>query len=278
MTLVVKLGGAAAIDPTETVADVARLVDEGEEVLVVHGGSTAIDETLDALGLEPEYVTTPDGVTGRFTDAETMAAVTMALAGRVNVELTVALKTAGVDAVGLSGVDGGLLSGPRKSAVRVVDDGKRRVRRGDHAGRIESVNDHLLGTLVDAGYTPVISLPMLADDGVAVNTDADRMAGAVAAAMGATLVLLTDVGGVYADRTDPGSRIDAVDTPATLAAVRTAAQGFMTRKVMAAVEALDGGAPEVYIADGTVPSPIETALDGTATRFTSRAISEVATG
>ncbi len=278
MTLVVKLGGAASIDPATTVADIATLSKAGTELILVHGGSTVIDETLESLGIKPKYVTTPAGVTGRFTDAETMAGVTMALAGSVNVDLTVDLQQAGVEAIGLSGVDGALVSGDRKSAVRVVEGGKQKIKRGDHAGRITSVNEQLLTLLLDAGYVPVISPPMLADDGVAVNTDADRFAAAIAGALGATLVLLTDVDGVYADLDDPSSRIETVDSHASLEHVEAAASGFMTRKVMAAVEALKGGATEVHIADATVDTPINAALTGDATTFTAALLAEVVEG
>ncbi len=112
MTVVVKIGGAKAVDPTGAVADIAALVDEGEAVTVVHGGSTAVDDLLDRLGIDPTYVETPGGVVGRFTDEETMEAFTMAMAGKVNTELVAAFREAGVDALGLSGVDGGLLTGP----------------------------------------------------------------------------------------------------------------------------------------------------------------------
>lgn len=273
MTIVVKIGGARAVNPEPAAADVATLVDQGEAVVIVHGGSTAVDDLLEELDREPEYVTTPDGVTGRFTDEDTMAVVTMAMAGTVNSTVTLALRTAGVDAVGLSGIDGGLLTGPRKSAVRVLEDGKKKIRRGDHAGRIESVNVDLLELLLGGGYTPAISLPMLADDGVAVNSDADRAAAAVAGALGAELILLTDVSGIYADPDDPTTRIDRVEDAATLESVREAAEGFMTRKLMAAEEALEQGSPTVVIGDGTVNAPISTARDGDATIIEAAALS-----
>jgi len=283
VTVVVKIGGARAVEPGGALADVAHLTANGEDVVVVHGGSTAIDDTLADLGREPEYVETPDGVAGRFTDAEDMDAVTMAMA-TVNTDLTAALVETGVPAVGLSGVDGDLLSGPRKSAVKVVEDGKKKIKRGDHAGRIESVDADLLATLLDAGYTPVVSVPMLAveeaDDGdpavrapgrtverTPVNADADRAAAAVAAALGAELVVLTDVPGVLDDPEDPESVVETVATPADLDRVEAAAEGFMTRKVMAAVEALEGGAGTVTVADATVNDPLLGALAGRGTRF-----------
>ncbi|MFB6146110.1 MAG: acetylglutamate/acetylaminoadipate kinase [Halobacteriaceae archaeon] len=274
MPVVVKVGGARAVDPAGALADVAALAAD-RDVAVVHGGSTKVDETLERLGIDPEYVETPDGVTGRFTDAETMEAVTMAMAGAVNTDLVTRLQGKGVDAVGLSGVDGGLLTGPRKSAVRVQEDGKRKIRRGDHAGRVESVAADLLTGLLADGYVPVVSPPMLGlEDGgpTAVNTDADRAAAAVAAALAGTLVVLTDVAGVYRDPDDPSTRIDRVDSPATLDAVRDAAEGFMERKVMAAVEALEGGADRVVVASANADRPVQAALDGDGTTFTPEAI------
>ncbi|WP_010612351.1 acetylglutamate/acetylaminoadipate kinase, partial [Halococcus hamelinensis] len=187
MTVVLKIGGARAVNPAGAVADVAELVAEGERVVVVHGGSTAVDDTLDQLDEEPEYVESPSGVVGRFTDERTMEVFEMVLPGKLNTDLTASLREAGVDALGLSGVDGGLLTGPRKSAVRVVEDGKKKIRRGEHSGKIESVNADLLDTLLDGGYTPVVTVPMLADDGTPVNADADRAAAAVAGALGAEL-------------------------------------------------------------------------------------------
>jgi acetylglutamate/LysW-gamma-L-alpha-aminoadipate kinase len=273
VTVVVKIGGAKAVEPAGAVADVAGLVADGEPVAVVHGGSTAVDDLLDRLGVEPTYVETPDGVVGRFTDAETMAAFTMAM-GKVNADLVTTFRAADVDAVGLSGVDGGLLAGPRKSAVRVVEDGRKKIKRGDHSGKLERVNAELLETLLGDGYTPVVGPPMLADDGVAVNTDADRAAAAVAGALGATLVVLTDVAGVYADPDDPSTLIESVTTPAEYDALTDAAEGFMIKKVMAATEALERGAPEVVVADANADAPVTAALGESGTHIHASALED----
>ncbi|MDZ5811499.1 acetylglutamate/acetylaminoadipate kinase [Halorubrum sp. AD140] len=276
--VVVKIGGAKAVDPAGAVGDVAHLAVNGRPVVVVHGGSTVVDQTIERLGMEPEYVESASGVTGRFTDAETMEAFTMAMAGKLNTELTARFREAGVDAVGLSGVDGGLLSGPRKSAVRVVEDGKKKIRRGEHSGRIESVNADLLSGLLADGYTPVVSPPMEgreSDGGVTpVNADADRAAAAVAGALGADLVLLTDVAGVYADPDDPDTLIESATTPDELAAVEDAAEGFMGKKVMAAKEALSGGSGRVVVADANAADPIVAALGGAGTTINRSAVAE----
>ncbi|MFC6940016.1 acetylglutamate/acetylaminoadipate kinase [Salinirubellus sp. GCM10025818] len=279
MTVVVKIGGARAVEPAGALADIAALAEEGEPVAVVHGGSTAVDDTLERMGIDPEYVETPGGVVGRFTDEETMDVFKMAMAGLVNTDLVTGLRNAGADAVGLSGVDGALLAGPRKSAVRVVEDGKKKIRRGDHSGTIRAVNADLLEALLEEGYVPVASPPMLGDEGedadpryTAVNTDADRASAAVAGELGATLVSLTDVAGVYRNPDDPSTLIESIGTPEEYAELEAAAEGFMGRKVMAATEALERGAREVVVADANADRPVRAALEGGGTHIHPEAV------
>jgi len=269
MTTVIKVGGARAVDPAGALSDVAALCEDGEDMVLVHGGSTAVDDTLERLGIEPEYVETPSGVVGRFTDEQTMEVFEMVF-GHLNTQLVAGLQTQGVDAVGLNGVDGKLLHGPRKSAVRVVEDGKKKIRRGDHSGTIKQVNEELLWSLLDDGYTPVAAPPMAGeDDGeiIPVNTDADRSAAAIAGALDATLVLLTDVEGVYADPEDPATLIESVETGEEWDALEDAAEGFMSRKIMAAAEAIDDGASEVIVTDANADAPVTSALDGAGTHI-----------
>jgi N-acetylglutamate kinase (EC 2.7.2.8)/N2-acetyl-L-aminoadipate kinase (EC 2.7.2.-) len=229
------------------------------------------------MGIEPTYVETPGGVTGRFTDDETMEVFAMVMAGKLNTELTTLFRNAGVDALGLSGVDGGLLTGPRKSAVRVLEDGKKKIKRGDHSGKITDVNSDLLESVLDDGYTPVVSVPMLGEDDdevLPVNADADRSAAAVAGALGAELVVLTDVEGVYADPDDPDTLIDSAATPEELESTKDAAEGFMRKKVMAATEALEGGSPAVHIGDANGDAPVSSALDGAGTTIQANAVAD----
>jgi len=290
MTVVVKIGGARAVDPAGALADIESLVkgDAGEvadpeggagphDVVVTHGGSTAVDETLERLGIEPEYVETPSGVVGRFTDEETMDVFKMVMPGLLNTDLVASLQSRGVDAVGLSGVDGKVLHGPRKSAVRVVEDGTRKIRRGDHSGSLKEVEAGLLETLLAEGYTPVVSPPMAgADSGeiTPVNTDADRSAAAIAGELDATLVLLTDVPGILEDPDDRDTLIRTVESPADWERMEAAAEGFMGRKVMAVREALAGGAPEAVVADANLERPVATALEGDGTHVYPSALPE----
>ncbi|ERH09868.1 MAG: N-acetylglutamate kinase/N2-acetyl-L-aminoadipate kinase [halophilic archaeon J07HX64] len=279
--VVVKIGGARAVDPAGALGGVAELLDSesGYDAVLTHGGSTAVDETLERLGIDPEYVETPSGVVGRFTDRETMEVFEMVLPGRLNTDLVAGLRSEGVDAVGLSGVDGGLLSGPRRSAVRVLEDGKRKIRRGDHSGSLRDVDGGLLETLLSSGYTPVVSPPMAGienEDGEAVvtpvNVDADRAAAAVAAELDATLLLLTDVPGVLADPDDETTLFGRVETPADWERLTAAAEGFMRRKLMAVEAALQNGTARAIVADANAEQPVRSALDGGGTHIHASAL------
>ncbi len=193
----------------------------------------------------------------------------MVMPGKLNTDLVESLQNLDVNAVGLSGTDGKLLEGKRKSAVRVKEDGKKKIKRGDHSGKIESVNADLLETVLAGGYTPVVSVPMLGKEKeggyTAVNADADRAAAAIAGALEADLVVLTDVSGIYEDPDDESTKIDSAATPAEFEGVKDAAEGFMTKKVMAAEEALEGGASSVIVASANADAPITSALEGEGT-------------
>jgi acetylglutamate/LysW-gamma-L-alpha-aminoadipate kinase len=264
--MVIKSGGQAASDFAPLAADVARLrLTRGQRVVVVHGGSADIDGLGARLGVPMRRMTSPEGLSARITDAATLEVVTLALAGGVQPRLVASLLAADVAAVGLTGIDGGLLRARRRVAQRTVVDGRRVLERGDHSGRITSVRTELLGCLLDAGFVPVICPPVLADDGAPVNADADQAAAAIAGAMGAsTLVLLTAAPGVLADPEDPSSVLATCEVQPTGPPAQR--RGGMGVKLIAARTALAAGVREVLIADGRADQPVSRALAGAATR------------
>jgi acetylglutamate/LysW-gamma-L-alpha-aminoadipate kinase len=264
---VIKCGGLATLEPAAVCADVAGLVAAGRTVVVAHGGSADIVRLGAALGVPMRWLTHSDGYCARYTDPATLEVVTLALAGAVRPRLVTALLAAGVSAVGLSGIDGGLLRARRRRVQRTVSGGRPVLVRDDQSGRITAVNTDLLHGLLDAGLVPVVSPPVLAEDGAAVNADADRAAAAIAIALrAATLLLLTGAPGVLADPSDPASVMAvcavAPDGPPPQRG------GGMAVKLMAAREALLGGVGEVLIAGGAGPRPVLAALGGAGTRVT----------
>lgn len=269
--IVIKIGGGRGIDPAASAAEVAALVHAGQRVVLVHGGSHETDELAAALGHPPQTLHSPSGRTSRRTDRRTLEIFEMAYCGKVNKAVVERLRATGVDAVGLSGLDGGLWTGRRKDAIRAVVDGRTILIRDDLSGRVESVDAGLLHLLLDAGRTPVLTPPAVTPDGTAINVDADRAAAATAAALGThELLLLSNVPGVLRDPADPTSRIDRV-TPDTLDTARAAAQGRMANKVQAAQEALEAGVPRVVIGSALPTDAIAQARRGAGTLFTAEA-------
>ena len=264
--IVVKAGGNHGLDMEAICDDIAKLVQQGERVIVVHGGSHEADVISEKLGHSPRFVTSVSGFVSRYTDRETLEILVMVVAGRINKSLVERLQSLGVNALGLSGQDGRLIEARRKSALKIVENGKRRVLRGDHSGRIERVNGGLLRTLLSAGYTPVIAPLAIASDGTALNVDGDRVAGAIASALEAsTLVMLTNVPGVmrcFPDESTVISRIPAEEAEDHL---RRYAKGRMKKKLLGAIEALNGGVKRIVIADGRRSQPLAWALKGEGT-------------
>jgi [amino group carrier protein]-L-2-aminoadipate/L-glutamate 6-kinase len=270
--MVIKYGGRAADDVGAFSADVAGLVGERQQMIIVHGGSADIDRLASRLGVPMRLMTSPDGLSARVTDADTLEVVTLALAGAVQPRLVSALLAAGVPAVGLTGIAGGMLRAERRKAQRTVIDGRQIVQRGEHSGRITQVDPALLRCLLAAGFVPVICPPVLADDGTPVNADADQVAAAVAGAIGAcVLVLLTSAPGVLADAADASSVLAVCEVPAKGPPPQRA--GGMGVKLIAARAALTAGVPRVLIGDARTARPVRDALAGAATTVL---ISEVA--
>ena len=261
-TLVVKVGGADGIDMQAVVADVAALWREGGRVVVVHGGSAETNRVSERLGVPPRFVTSPSGHQSRYTDRATLEVFEMVYCGKVNKGWVEALQAQGVNAVGLSGVDGRLFEGTLKSSVRSVEDGRVIVLRGDHTGTVERVNVGLLTLLLEAGYLPVLTPPGISREGVAMNVDGDRAAGAVAVALGAeALVLLSNGPGLLADFPDESTLLERV-TRADGERAMAAAHGRMKKKVMGALAAVEGGVGRVVLGDARVSAPVRRALEG----------------
>ncbi|QGV77865.1 [LysW]-aminoadipate kinase [Streptomyces ficellus] len=275
---VVKSGGNPAVDAAEICADIAGLVEEGQSVLLVHGGSGEIARLAGRLGVPQRTLTAPDRVSTRYTDPATLEVVVLALAGGVKPRIVAELTRLGVPAVGLTGLDGGMLRARRKTAVRAVVDGRTVLVRDNLSGRLTEVRAEPAQTLLRAGYVPVVSPPAIDEHDQPVNVDADRAAAALAVALGADrLVLLTGAPGVLADPDDETSVLSGYEVPATGAPGRFAGGG-MALKLVAAREALSGGVPSVRIADGRVPSPVGRALAGAGTTVTMTCAGAATTG
>jgi acetylglutamate/LysW-gamma-L-alpha-aminoadipate kinase len=259
---VVKCGGGVSA-PSLVCADVAELIARGTRIVIVHGGSAEMARLASRLGVTLRELVSADGVVTRRTDPATLEVLMLALAGVVKPGILVELARHGVTAIGLTGLDAGLLRARRHQALRAVADGRPVVVRGDLSGRIVAVNTAVLRMLLDAGLVPVVSPPALAEDGEPVNVNADRVAGAVAAALGAKhLIFLTAAGGVLRDPDDPSSVVaECQPDRADLRREFRVTRG-MGIKLVAAREALQAGVGDVRIAGGTGSGSLAQAIAG----------------
>jgi acetylglutamate/LysW-gamma-L-alpha-aminoadipate kinase len=265
--IVVKVGGGTSLNIDAVVADLVALRASGIELLLIHGGAQTTNAVAEALGHPPQFVTSETGHVSRRTDRRTLEIFEMVYCGQLNKMWVEKLQTAGVNAVGLSGLDGRIFEGTRKDTLRIKVDGRRLVLRDDWTGTVERVNTHLLRLLIDGGYFPVLTPPGASTAGEAVNVDGDRAAAMVAGAFGAeALLILTDTPGLLRAFPDESTLITEIPR-ARADQFMQYAEGRMKKKVMGAVEAIAAGVRKVIFADGRIDQPLTRALAGGGTHI-----------
>jgi acetylglutamate/LysW-gamma-L-alpha-aminoadipate kinase len=260
--IVVKVGGGTALDIDAIVDDVVRLRAQGTELLLVHGGAQTTNAVAEALGHPAQFVTSETGHVSRRTDRRTLEIFEMVYCGQLNKMWVEKLQRKGVNAVGLSGLDGRVFEGARKDTLRIRVDGRRLVLRDDWTGTVDRINTDLLRLLIEGGYFPVLTPPGASTAGEAINVDGDRAAAMVAGAFRAdALVILTDMPGLLRAFPDESTLITAIPR-ADAERFMQFAEGRMKKKVLGAVEAIAEGVGRVIFADGRVAEPISRALAG----------------
>lgn len=263
--LVVKIGGGD-LDLGEIADDLAALDDP---FVLIHGANKLRDELAHALGRPPKVVESISGYTSVLSDDDAIDVLMAAYAGVRNKRLVEALRRAGVDAVGLTGLDGGLVEGVRNKGIRVKQDGRKLLLR-DNSGKPRSVNGDLLRDLLARGHAPVITVPIAGEDGSALNTENDEVLALLSAELGATdVVSLIEAPGLLTDKDDPESLVQRVDAN-ELEGWEKRVEGRMRRKIRALRSLFDGAGtpgPRVRLSDGRVSRPVSRALEGAGTLF-----------
>ena len=240
----IKYGGNAMIDETlkeQVMEDIALLWLIGVKVVLIHGGGPEINDLMKKLGKEPKFV---DGL--RVTDKETVDIVQMVLAGKVNKSLVTLLQTKGGHAVGVSGIDGGIIEATIKD------------ERLGFVGEITKIRPQPITDLLEKNYVPVISTVASDRVGNVYNINGDTAAARIAGALGAErLIMMTDVAGILRDREDPTSLIPEISVPqAKQLYADGVISGGMIPKVDCCIEAISRGVKNVTIMDGRVPHAI----------------------
>lgn len=253
-TFVIKAGGEVFADPASMralIEQVAILHQVGIRTVLVHGGGPQNSRLAEALGIDTHMV---EG--RRVTDERTLEVTTMVLNGQINTQIVAACRQMDLPAIGVSGVDAGLIRARKRAPVRVT--GMAMPVDFGFVGDIESVDITVLNTQLENGLLPVVS-PLSADSaGTLLNVNADTVAAALASALGAAkLILATGAAGILEDRNDPASLISYVDL-AGLAKLREAgalADGMLP-KAQAIEAAIKGGVPRVHVISYKVPDSL----------------------
>ena len=241
---VVKYGGNAMVNEhlkEQVMEDIVLLWLIGVKVVLVHGGGPEISDVMNKFGKKPEFV---DGL--RVTDKETVDIVQMVLAGKVNKSLVTLLQRKGGHAVGLSGIDGGLIE------AQVKDE------RLGYVGKITKIRPQPILALLEKNYIPVVSTVASDKQGNVYNINGDTAAAYIAGALGAErMIMMTDIAGILRDKDDPSTLIPEITIEeAGKLYDEGVISGGMIPKVDCCIEALHRGVKNVIIMDGRVPHSI----------------------
>ena len=250
MTIVIKYGGHAMVDDQlkeDFARDITLLKFIGISPVIVHGGGPQINRVLEQMGIRSRFV---QGM--RLTDEPTMDVVEMVLGGKVNKAIVAQINKQGGQAVGLSGKDGDLILAQKLQLVYQEEDKPSEIIDPGLVGEVTQINPHIIDTLTEQGFIPVIAPVGAGREGETYNINADLVAGSIATALGAEkLILLTDVDGVLDSR---GALISSIDAAAIQRMVaETSISGGMIPKIQCALDALNNDVKKVHIINGKKP-------------------------
>lgn len=255
---IVKIGGGEAVNIEGIVNDLAALE---TPFVVVHGANAQRDALAAELGSPTRVLTSVSGYASVYTDERAMDVIMMSYGGLKNKRLVELCQRHGINAVGLTGIDGGLVRGERNRGIRVREGAKTLIKR-DFSGKPRRVNAELLRLLLDNGYTPVLTIPVLDEQGYAINSDNDDIVNVLQEALRAERIFqFIEAPGFLEDRDDPRSLVKNLSKD-ELSTREQQVEGRMKRKLLALQRLFDAGAATVTISDGRVEHPLKDALDG----------------
>jgi [amino group carrier protein]-L-2-aminoadipate/L-glutamate 6-kinase len=254
--IVTKIGGSV-VDGlhSSALADIKSIAEKYKLVLV-HGGGKEVTATATKLGKKQKFIVSPGGVRSRYTDKETAEIYTMVMSGKLNKAIVQMLLRQHINAVGVAGIDGGILKAERKKKLIIINEkGRKMIIDGGYTGKITSVDGALVSELVRSGYVPVISPIALSEEFDFLNVDGDRAAAYVAGGIKADkAIFITDVNGLLNEKLVNSMTLDQAK-----GALPKIGSG-MDKKVLACIEALEMGVKEAVIASGQVENPLSAAI------------------
>jgi len=259
--IIIKIGGGRDVNLKGVVQDLATLT---ERFIIVHGANAVRDEIAEKMGFPTQTVTSVSGYSSVLSDEKAIDAIMMGYAGIQNKRLVELCQQRGINAVGLSGLDGKLVQGARNKGIRVRQNEKTLMMR-DFSGKPKQINQELIALLLDHGYVPVICIPIIDENNFAINSENDDIVAVLQESLHAdTVIQLIEAPGFMDDITDHHSLVASISR-AELDAREAQVEGRMKRKMLALKKLMENGAARVIISDGRVEHPVQDALSGKGT-------------
>lgn len=245
---------------------VSDLSEIEEDCILVHGANAYRDEIAEELGVPKQTITSVSGYESVYSDEDAIDVIMMAYAGLRNKRIVECCRREGIDALGLSGLDGGVIQGRRNRGIKAEKEGKTVIVR-DKSGKPEGVNEDLLRILLDRGYVPVLTIPIVDENGAAINAENDNVVVELQRTLRARCVVqLIEAPGLMEDIDDPDSKIEN-RTPSELEEMEDRKEGRIKRKLHSLNKLFENDVEEVVISDGRVDRPVNRALEGEGTNI-----------
>lgn len=262
--LIIKIGGGENINLDGIVTNLAGL---DKNFIIVHGANVLRDHISEKMGYRKQVITSTSGYSSVFSDEPAIESILMAYSGLRNKRLVELCQGAGINAVGLTGLDGRIVQGQRNKGIRVMENGKKMLKR-DLSGKPLSINVELLNLLLDNGYTPVLTIPIIDENSVAINSENDDIVCVLQQTLNAdTVIQLIEAPGLMGDVDDSNSLLHKLDS-GQLESMEQHAQGRIKRKLHGLKKLNENGVQKIIVCDGRTDSPISDGLAGAGTWIT----------
>ncbi len=261
--MLIKIGGGEQINLEAAIADLATLE---QPFVIVHGANVLRDQLAQQLGKEKTVLTSVSGYASVFSDQDAIDVIMMSYSGLRNKQIVELCQRNEINAVGLTGLDGRLVQGERNKGIRVRENGKTLIKR-DLSGKPRSINSQLLTLLLENGYCPVLTIPIVDENGFAINSENDDIVVQIASALDIdTVIQLIEAPGFLDDPIDETSLVTSMSL-SELERREASVEGRIKRKLLALTRLCQSGKTRVIIADGRGEQPIISALEGAGTHI-----------
>lgn len=255
---IIKVGGGKDINWDFIAEDLKRQ----KKFIIIHGANYQIKVISQKLGVAEKKITSPSGFVSRYTDEATLDVFLMTYAGLINKKIVAKLQKYGINAVGLTGIDGRIWEGERKKIIYSVENGKTRLISDSLTGNVEKINTNLLILLIDNGFVPVLCPPAISFENEIINVDNDRAAAILANSLKIKeIIMLFEAPGFCLNLDDPKSLVKKIQAD-ELDEYIEIATGGMKKKLLGVKEAMKGSVKRVYLGDGRIKYPIKNIKNG----------------